>query len=546
MLLMTPFRRHARLLFGLLPGLMLVLGLSACMDEGRAIRARGLVYCSEGAPESLNPQIATTGTSHDAGANTLFDRLFDLDPHSGALLPALATRYEILDQGLRVRVHLRSDVAFHHNERFTPSRPLNADDVVFSFERQRDRAHPYHHVGRGQYSYFVNLGLDRLLRRVQAVDALTVDFHLQRPAVFFPTLLSLPFASIHSAEYAGQLQRSGNMAQLDSLPIGTGPFRLKRHDAGAVIRFEAHEQYFRGRPPLDRLVFAITPDPSLRLSRVRAAECDVMSQPAPHHLPLVRKDESLDVHDQPGLNVSFWAFNTTRPPLDDVRVRRALAHAINRQAIINSVYGGAAAPADSPLPPGVAGHDAALGGYAYDPARARQLLAAAGHEKGFSLDIWAVPVSRPYNPNARKTAELVQEDLRRIGVRSRIVSYEWSDFLQRLRRGEHDSVLMGWTGDMPDADNFLRPLLSCAGVRSGSNRSLWCQPDFDELLSVARNSTQAAQREAAWQNAQQIFKREAPWATLAYSTQVLVARKGIQGLRLSPSGGVFFDRAEKH
>lgn len=529
----------------LLSSLCSVLLLAACTGGEQSVRATGLVYCSEGSPDSFNPQISTTGTAYDASAHTLYDRLVSLDPDTGEILPALAESWKVSRDGTRWRFKLRANVAFHQTDWFRPSRPLNADDVLFSFERQWRPQHPYHRISGGVYPYFENSGLAHLLAAVIKRSDDEVEFQLTERNATFLAILSMEFASILSAEYANRLLQQGNPAQLDQLPIGTGPFRLIRYDTGAFIRYAAHPDYYAGAAKIKRLVFAITPDASLRLSRLRAGECDVMAQPSPAHLALIQQNSKLRLTSEPGLNVSYWAFNTRRPPLNDVRVRQALSYAVNRDAMLDAVYFGAGEIAKSPVPPLVPGHDHSLQDFRYDPERARNLLQEAGYPQGFKLDVWAMPVSRPYNPNARKMAELIQDDLRKVGVEVRIISYEWRDFLRRLRLGEHDSVLLGWSGDLNDADNFLTPLLSCAAVRAGSNRALWCNEAFDTLLNEARTTRDLALREALYRDAQRLFKEQAPWLTVAHSRQYLASRQSITGLRQSASGGVSFQYAER-
>lgn len=519
--------------------------LVACSGGEQSVRATGLVYCSEGSPESFNPQTSTSGTSYDASAHTLYDRLVELDPDTGLPVPALAESWKVSRDGTRWRFKLREHVAFHETDWFKPSRSLNADDVLFSFERQWRPQHPFHTVGGGAYPYFENSGLAALLVGLVKRGEHEVEFQLAEANASFLAMLSMEFASILSAEYAEHLQASHRRELIDQLPIGTGPFQLVRYDTGAFIRYAAHPHYYAGPAKMKRLVFAITPDASLRLSRLRTGECDVMAQPSPAHLPLIRQNHKLKLYSQPGLNVSYWAFNTRRAPLNDARIRQALSYAVNRAAILDAVYFGAGEPAKSPVPPVVPGHAHALQDFRHDPERARELLAEAGYPNGFALDVWAMPVSRPYNPNARKMAELIQDDLRQIGVNVRIVSFEWRDFLRRLRLGEHDSVLLGWSGDLNDADNFLSPLLSCAALRNGSNRALWCNETFDQLLADARATRDNATRDSLYEQAQILFKEQAPWLTIAHSTQYLAARQSIVGLRQSASGGVYFQQAER-
>lgn len=511
--------------------------LAAC-GGGDSVKGRGLVYCSEGSPESFNPQLANSGTSFDATSRTLYNRLVEFAPGSTELVPGLAEHWEVSADAKTWTFHLRQNVPFHQTAYFTPTRPFNADDVLFSFERQWRSEHPYHRIG-GVYPYFQSTALGGLLEGIEKRDDHTVVFRLKQAESPFLSVLAMEFASILSAEYAQQLQKAGTPEQLDWLPIGTGPFQFKRYQKDAFIRFTAHPAYWRGKERIEYLVYAITTDPSLRYARLRAGECDVMAYPLPAHMKAMRKDPSLAITSQPGLNVGYWAFNTRKPPFNDQRVRKALVLAINREAIQEAVYQGAASLAEGPLPPTLWAYNPKLPSNEHDPERARALLDEAG-VKNLELTLWAMPVQRPYNPNARKMAELIQQDLRRIGVRSRIISYEWGSFLQRLRRGEHDTVLLGWAADTGDPDHFLTPTLSCGGAESGSNPAFWCNRDFDRLINTARRTPDQDERTALYQLAQVVFKEELPWLAIAHASNTQVARKDIHGLKQSPIGGVNF------
>lgn len=518
-----------------------LLALAGCQNpEPEQLRSEVLVFCSEGSPESFNPQLVTSGTSFDASAHNIYDQLVGFAPGSSRIIPGLAESWSVSDDGTRYRFNLRHDVRFHHTRYFSPGRNFNADDVLFSFNRQRLKSHPYHRVSGRPYLYFDSMGLRDLILDIRKLDDHTVEFQLARPESPFLATLAMEFASILSAEYAGQLLAAGKPRKLDRLPIGTGPFKFERYEKDAYIRYAAHPDYWAGQQKLDGLVFAITPDPSTRLARLTSGECDVMNNPLPIHVAAVRHRDDIKVLSQPGLNIAYWAFNTRRPPFDNALVRRALNYAIDRNAIIQAVYDSSAEVAKNPIPPIIWAYNDAVQDYAHDPEKARELLRLAGFPNGFTMDIWAIPVQRAYNPNARKMAEMIQQNLRDIGIRSRIVTYEWGTFLRKLRFGEHDSVLLGWTGDNGDPDNFFSPLLSCASAISGSNRAFWCNPDFDRLVFEARKISDQEERHKLYDQAQLIFKREAPWLTIAHTTQYKLARARVEGLTLSPSGGTKF------
>lgn len=500
-----------------------------------------LVFCSEGSPDSFNPQLVSSGTSYDATAHTIYNQLVTYTPGTTDIAPALAESWHINDDGTRYRFKLKQNVSFHGNEVFTPTRALNADDVIFSFNRQRLSEHPYHSVSGGRYPYFYSQGLDQLILDINKVDEHQVEFVLSRPESPFLAILATPFASILSAEYANVLQRLNQPEWIDSKPIGTGPFRFKRYEADSHIRYESFADYFAGAPKVQDLVYSITPDAAMRFARFSAGECDIMSNPLPVHLRIARQNQ-LRILEVPGLNVAYWAFNVEKPPFHDVKVRQALSMAINREAILKAVYDRQAQLATSPIPPSSWAYNKQVTRVRYNTQQAKQLLAEAGYENGFTIDIWAMPIQRAYNPNARKMAEMMQQDLAKIGVKARIISYEWGTFLARVAQGLHHSVLLGWNADNGDPSNFLNPLLSCASARSGNNYAKWCHPEFDQLILNASQSSDIQQRKEFYLQAQTLFKEEAPWLTIAHANKSLLSQAKVKGLVISPVGNVEFDK----
>lgn len=509
-----------------------------------------LVFCSEGSPDSFNPQLVSSGTSYDATAHTIYNQLVTYSPGTTDITPALAESWQISDDGTRYRFTLKQNVSFHGNEIFTPTRTLNADDIIFSFNRQRLISHPYHSVSGGRYPYFYSQGLDELILDIKKVDEHQVEFVLSRPESPFLAILATPFASILSAEYADFLLKQEQPELIDSKPIGTGPFRLKRYEPDSHIRYEAFQAYFEGSPKVRDLVYSITPDAAMRFARFSAGECDIMSNPLPVHLRIARQNQ-FNILEVPGLNVAYWAFNIEKPPFHDVKVRRALSMAINREAILKAVYDRQAQIATSPIPPSSWAYNKQVTRIRYNSQQAKQLLAEAGYENGFTIDIWAMPIQRAYNPNARKMAEMMQQDLEKIGVKARIISYEWGTFLARVAQGLHHSVLLGWNADNGDPSNFLNPLLSCASARSGNNYARWCDPEFDRLILNASQSSDIQQRKEYYFQAQALFKEQAPWLTIAHANKSLLSQPRVKGLVISPVGNIEFDKvslgtAEEH
>jgi dipeptide transport system substrate-binding protein len=516
-------------------GLALSVGLSAS-----ALAAKTLVFCSEGSPEGFNPALYTAGTTFDASSRQIFNRLVEFERGTTKIVPALAESWTVSDDGLTYTFKLREGVKFQTTSNFTPSRDFNAEDVVFSFERQRDPNNPYHKVSGGQYEYFESMDMPNLIKSIEAVDDHTVRFTLNQPEAPFIANLGMDFASIQSAEYADKMLKAGTPEKVDLEPVGTGPFQLVSYQKDAAIRYKAHPDYWAGKAAIDNLVFAITPDPSVRYQKLKANECQVMTYPNPADIAAMRQDPDVNLLEQEGLNVGYLAFNTEKKPFDDKRVRQALNYAVNKDAIIDAVFQGAGKKAKNPIPPTIWSYNDDVKDYPYDPAKAKQLLSEAGYADGFETDIWAMPVQRPYNPNARRMAELIQADFAKVGVKAKIVSYEWGEYLKRSKQGEHQTVLLGWTGDNGDPDNFMFVLLGCEAAKNSANRARWCNQEFNDLLVQAKRTSDVAKRTELYKKAQVVFKEEAPWITIAHSVVFKPVRKEVVDFRIDPFGGHVF------
>ena len=514
--------------------------LAATMMSGAA-SAKTFVYCSEGSPEGFDPGLYTAGTTFDAAAHTVYNRLLEFKPGTTEPIPGLAESWEISDDGLQYTFKLRPGVKFQTTEFFTPTRELNADDVIFSYERQFKTDNPWHqYVAGAAWEYFNGMGFPDLLASIEKVDDMTVKFTLKQKEAPFLANVAMPFASIMSKEYADKLQAEGKMNQLNQMPLGTGPFAFVAYQQDAVIRYKAHPDYWGGKQKIDDLVFAITTDAAVRYQKLKAGECHLMPYPNSADVEAMKADPNLQVMEQEGLNVAYLAYNTTMAPFDKPEVRKALNMAINKQAIVDAVFQGAATPAKAPIPPTMWSYNDALEDDKYDPEAAKKMLEEAG-VKDLSMKVWAMPVARPYMLNARRAAELIQSDFAAIGVKVEIVSYEWAEYLERSKAKDRDgAVILGWTGDNGDPDNFLHTLLGCAAV-GGNNRAQWCNEEFDKLVNQAKTTTDQAERTKLYEQAQVVFKREAPWATLDHSLSVVPASKKVTGFVQSPLGDFAFE-----
>ncbi|MFK7892901.1 MAG: ABC transporter substrate-binding protein, partial [Granulosicoccus sp.] len=471
----------------------LFLGFLGIAMSGDVIAQNTLFYCSEGSPEGFDPALYTSGTTFDASSRQIYNKLVEFERGTTVIAPSLAETYEVSDDGLRYVFHLRPGVKFHSTAYFTPTRDMNADDVVFSFERQLLAENPYNQISGGTWEYFNALSMPDLISSVEAIDDMTVAFTLTRPESPMITNFAMDFASVVSAEYAHALLEADTPQMLNQQPVGTGPFKFVGYEKDSEIRYQAHEGYWAGKAALDNLVFTITPDSSVGYQKLKAGECDVLGYPDPADIPAMLEDDSLEVLQQEGLDVGYLAYNTQVAPFDNARVRKALNMAIDKQAIVDTVFRGTGTVAKNPIPPTIWSYNESTLDDPYDPEQAKAILAEQGVEN-LTMQIWAMPVVRPYNPNARSMAEVMQKNFARIGVDVEIVSHEWGEYLKLSKEPDRaGAVLLGWTGDTGDPDNFLAVLLGCDAV-GNANRAQWCHKPFDNLIQQAKVTSDRAQR----------------------------------------------------
>jgi len=498
-----------------------------------AVSAKSLVYCAEASPSGFDPGLYTDGATYDASSRSVYSRLMDFEHGTTKIMPGLAAGWDVSDDDLTYTFHLRKGVKFQTTGWFRPTRDFNADDVIFSFERQLNRDHPWHNYLPGaSWQYFESMNMPGIIRSIEKVDDYTVKFNLNRPEAPFIADMAMDFASIVSKEYADRLQAEGRMADLNFRPVGTGPFTFVAYQKDAVIRYRANPDYYLGKQPVDNLIFAITTDNSTRAQKLKAGECDIIAYPAPVDLDMIRVDPRLKVMDNAGMNISYLAYNTEEPPFDRAEVRHALNMAIDRQAILDIVLAGRGELARSPIPPAIWGYNKNTRPDEYNPEKAKKLLAEVG-VRNLEMKIWAIP-SGSLIPNGRRVAELMQTDLARVGIRASIISMEWAEYLRSARvKGRDGAVMMGWVGDNGDPDNFLGVLLTCSSINA-VNMARWCYRPYEELVQKAKTTTDRAERVALYEKAQAVFNEQAPWLLIAHIKKVVAMSKKVTGYRVDP------------
>ncbi len=521
------------------------LAASIACAAAPAMAAGTLVYCSEGSPEGFQPQIFNTGTTFDASSVPMFNRLVEFDTGTTNIIPALAESWVIAPDAKTVTFKLRKGVKFHSNTNFKPTRDFNADDVLFSWNRMADESHPFHKLAAGQtYAYFEDMAMKNIVDKLEKIDDYTVRFDLKRPEAPFLADMAMDFASIMSKEYFESMAKKGQQGIADDVPIGTGPFEFVSYQKDATIRYKAFDQYWGGKPKFDNLVYSITRDATARYAKLKTGECNVMAFPKPADLAEMQKDPNLNVLRKEGLNIAYISFNVEKKPFDNKLVRQALNLAINKEAILKSVYQGQGRIAKTLMPPILWGYNDKVQDYPYDPAKAKELLAKAGFPNGFETDLWYMPVTRPYNPDGKRMGEMIQADWEKIGVKAKLVTYEWAEYRKRSKAGEHTALMFGWSGDNGDPDNFFMPNLGCDAVKGGGNNARGCNKEFENLITKAAQLPKQADRAKLYEKAQLVFKEEAPWVTIAHSVRFDPQRKEIKNYKMDATAHHYFEKVE--
>ena len=459
--------------------ILAVTGLCFAAGSAKAKTGGVLVFGRSGDSVGLDPGRETDGESFYI-ADNVYETLTQFKPGTTEIVPGLASSWDVSADGLEFTFHLRKGVKFHDDTDF------NADAVVFSLARQFKKDHPFYN--NGPWQYWGGMDMDNIVDDVVAVDDSTVKIILKKKEAPFLANLAMNFAAIVSPTAAEKYGKD-----FPSNPVGTGPFMFVSWTKDDNIVLERFDGYWGKKTYLDRVILKVIPDATARWLALKTGEVDIIDFPNPADLPAIEKDPNIQVVKQAGMNVGYLAMNCAKKPFDNKLVRQAVNYAINKKEIITAVYGANGLAAKNPLPPGLWSYNQKVEEYGYNPDKAKKLLAQAGLPNGFTTDLWAMPVSRPYNPNGRKVAEIMQAQLAKVGIKANIVSYEWGTYLDKTAQGEHQMALLGWTGDNGDPDNFLWVLLSIpATAVPAQNIACWKDTKFNDLIKQAKETTNIA------------------------------------------------------
>ncbi len=481
-------------------------------------------------PQALDPHAVTAVNDFRILMN-VYDGLVRYAPGTLEVEPALATSWEVSDDGTVYTFHLREGVNFHDGT------PFNAEAVVFNFERMLNDDHPYHDTGPFPLSFFFSA-----VDSVEALDDMTVQFTLNAPYAPFLSNLAYPTGLIVSP--AAVMQYGQDFGRH---PVGTGAFQFEEWRANEAVVVTRNEDYWDGAPSLEAVVFRPITDANTRTAEMLAGGIDMMVEVPPVALSEFEGD-GFNIVEQAGPHVWFLILNAMEGPFADVRVRQAANYAINKEAIVNDVLEGTAEVAAGPTPPAFAwAYNSDLDPYPYDPDRARELLAEAGVESPSITFYVTEGGSGMLDPIAMGTA--IQADLEAVGFDVTIETYEWNTFLGRVNpglEGEADMAEMAWMTNDPDTLPYLALRTDAWPDQGGFNSGYYSNPEVDALLEEARTSTDQDRRAELYRQMQQIVHDDAPWVFVANWVQNAVTSDRVENFQLEPSFFLLLQDVVKH
>ena len=317
-------------------------------------------------------------------------------------------------------------------------------------------------------------------------------------------------------------------------PVGTGPFKFVEWVRNDHLTLEANPDYWGGAPKVDKLIFRVVPESSVRLLKLEQGEVDILADVNPEDYSRIEENPDLTLLSQPGLTVNGLTMPFEAEPFNDVHVRQAMNYAVNKDEMNEFLYKNAAVTAATGMPPILMGYPADLEPYPYDPDKAKELLAEAGYPDGFDYKMLTYENPRGYNPVGIKMAVAIQEYLADVGVNLELETLEWGAFLATRRSADNqDMGMVGWSGDNGDPDNFLYEMFSTDMIPVG-NTAHYSNPELDEILTTARTVTDPAERAALYEQASTIIHDDAPWLFVNHTLHVRATGADVEGFALNP------------
>ena len=484
--------------------------------------------------ETLDPA-KSTGIPEATVIYLLYEGLTQRDPQ-GRLVPGMAERWDVSKDGLTWTFYLRA-------AKWSNGQLVSAGDFEFAWKRAldpalaADYAYQLYYLKNGK-AYNTGGIKDVSQVGVIAKDARTLVVTLESPTPFFGDLLSFhTLMPVPKTVVTGTPAWAGKPETF----VGNGPFVMKEWTRQNRVVLERNPNYWDAKNiKLQRIEFSMIEAESTALVQYEAGQLDGSSNVPVADIPRLLKTG--DFKAMPYIGTYYYLFNTTHKPLDDARVRRALAFAINRTLITARITRAGEKPANAFVPSGIVvnGTDFRQAGGplmpVYDPALAKKLLAEAGYPNGITTELWWPNRARPYLTQPQKIAEAIQAQLAKGGIRAKLVTYEWGTYLAKLKDGEQPMAIIGWIGDNGDPDNFLYVLLDKDNAVKGkaNNYAFYTSEAVHTLLINGQRVNDQAKRGAYYRQAQEIIHSDAPWVPLVHAARVGAHRKEVQNFTLHP------------
>ncbi len=500
-----------------------------------------LVFGGVGEPVNLEPGNITDNNSTTV-QEQIYDRLIAFKPGSTDLEPGLATEWNSSEGGKVWTFKLRPGIKFHDGTAF------DAEAVKFNVDRWWNPKSEFGYRNAGKtYEIWGELfggfkGTPESLLQDVVTQGDTVKFVLKQPFAAFPEAIGAGYFGIASPAAIKQAQ--AKYGTPSSTAVGTGPFVFKEWRTGDRIDLAKNPNYWRGAPKSDQLVIRFITDPAARLAQLRSGTIDVTVDLTPDQLKEVQQDANLEALFRPSLNVGFLALNPSYEPFKKVEVRQAIAQAINKEEIVKAFWGQLGEYDPHFIPPSLKDFEAAsVNDYHYDPQKAKQLLAQAGYPNGFDLQMFYMPVSRPYYPTPKPIAEAFAADLQAVGIRVSLQTKDWSAYLaDRNKPPGYQSFMLGWTGDYGDPDDFYYPHF---GPGSTADLGNWKNDQIFNLLAQGRAAGDKAQRAKIYQQVDQLLNQLVLRLPIVHTKPLLAKRKNVNGWTPSPLGSEPLDTVTK-
>lgn len=512
----------------IVPCLIFVTGLlvgcgGAEEDSAGSHEKKTFVLARGSDAQKLDPADVDDGESVNTLAQ-ICEGLLRFKPGTLELEPWLAESYESSPDGLTHTFKLRDGIQFHDGT------PLDAEAAAFSFRRQLDPDHPAH-LPSASFVYWSYLYKE--VESVEVVDEMTLRFHLSEPnATLLYSLAIFP---------AWLISPNTPPEEIRERPIGTGPYRFVEWAHGQAVVLERNPDYWAYKPYFERVILKSVPENTVRRLELEAGDVDAVDGIQPAEAAKLGENHNYTLYRGPSMNVGYLAIQTEQSRFTP-EVRRALAMAINREAIAELALDGAAVPANYPIPPGFLGEPKdAPPPIKHDPDAAKAIIAKHPELTERPIVLSTLSDSRPYFPDPQRVASLIRSDWEGVGLTVEIESRDFKSHLQTLRNGDYEVGLIGWIGDNGDTDNFLTTFFhSRAAVKgSATNYSFYRNPAMDKLLDAARRETNTKKRGELYNQALEIWAQDLPIVPLVHAEQMVLMRSGAAGFTLSPTGNIF-------